>query len=178
MGMSADDHIDAASVRYECRIAYIFGCFTEGSHMTEAHYNVAFFCTQPVDLFLGNGIRLEVLGRQEVLIGDDTLRVTPEAEDTNPMAVGGQQLADAGHPSDDDSTPQKEMDFGTDDSEPEPISKVDDYQATYVAVPPSEVEDGRPVKALDEAVVESGERVARILFIYNDNTYEELTPRR
>ena len=83
MGMSADDHIDAASVRHECRIAYIFGCFTEGSHMTEAHYNVAFFCTQPVDLFLGNGIRLEVLGRQEVLIGDDTLRVTPEAEDTN-----------------------------------------------------------------------------------------------
>ena len=95
-----------------------------------------------------------------------------------PMAVGGQQLADAGHPSDDVSAPQKEMDFGTDDSEPEPISKVDDYQATYVAVPPSEVEDGRPVKALDEAVVESGERVARILFIYNDNTYEELTPRR
>ena len=95
-----------------------------------------------------------------------------------PMAVGGQQLADAGHPSDDDSTPQKEMDFGTDDSELEPISKVDDYQATYVAVPPSEVEDGRQVKALDEAVVESGERVARILFIYNDNTYEELTPRR
>ena len=51
--------------------------------MAEAHHNVAFFCAQQIDLFLGSGVRLEVLRRQEVLVGDDTLRVTTEAEDTD-----------------------------------------------------------------------------------------------
>ena len=81
MGMSADDRINAAGVRDKGGIAYIFGCFAEGSHVTEAYDNVAFFRPQQIDLFLGCSIGFKVLRWQEILIGDDTFRVASEAED-------------------------------------------------------------------------------------------------
>ena len=58
----------------------------------------------------------------------------------------------------------------------ESVSRVDDYQATYVAVPPREVEgmDGLTPAPSHQ---KRGESVERILFIYSDNTYDILTPR-
>lgn len=98
MGMSADDRINAAGVRDKGGIAYIFGCFAEGSHVTEAYDNVAFFRPQQIDLFLGCSIGFKVLRRQEILIGDDTFRVASEAEDTyfqSAFAYDGVGLYDA-----------------------------------------------------------------------------------
>ncbi len=65
----------------------------------------------------------------------------------------------------------------------EPHPKVEEYQATYVAVPPKEVESTTlPPSMVDEGESPSSVRnsvdVQRILFIYSDNTYEILTPRR
>ena len=94
---------------------------------------------------------------------------------------------------------QGEMDFGTADNsgfetvedESEPMPKAEEYQATYVAVPPKEVERNddltpRPPSRGDvggcaspEKRSENGEDdLERVMLIYSDNTYEFLTPRR
>lgn len=54
-------------------------------------------------------------------------------------------------------------------------SKVEDYQATYVAVPPQEVERKEVVE--DDELLDEEPQPVRMLLIYSDNTYEVLTPR-
>ena len=54
-------------------------------------------------------------------------------------------------------------------------SKVEDYQATYVAVPPQEVERKEVVE--DDELLDEESQPVRMLLIYSDNTYEVLTPR-
>ena len=94
---------------------------------------------------------------------------------------------------------QGEMDFGTADNsgfetvedESEPMPKAEEYQATYVAVPPKDVERNadltpRPPSRVDvggcaspEKRSENGEAdLERVMLIYSDNSYEFLTPRR
>ena len=58
----------------------------------------------------------------------------------------------------------------------EPLPQADDYQATYVAVPPQDV----ALPEVDDAlgIQDGGAQPARVMLIYGDNTYEVLTPRR
>lgn len=93
-------------------------------------------------------------------------------------AVGGQQSAFGG----------QQLSFG-EEEEPEPTPKVEDYEATYIAVPPREVEQQSAVSGQQSAVssqqaadssqwaADSGQQPVRMLLIYSDNTYEVLTPR-
>ena len=57
----------------------------------------------------------------------------------------------------------------------EPRPKVEDYQATYVAVPPKEV--ARQESVEEEEPLEDEPKPVRMMLIYSDNTYEVLTPR-
>lgn len=63
--------------------------------------------------------------------------------------------------------------FAIDDEEPAPLPKVEEtaYRPTYVAVPPEEVQQAANVES-------DTRRVARMLLIYSDHTFEEYAPRR
>ena len=113
----------------------------------------------------GNGERLAVSG-QQLAVNDQQPAVSGQQ-----TAFGGQQLS-----------------FG-EEEEPEPTPKVEDYEATYIAVPPREVEQQAAVSGQQSAVnsqqsvvssqwaADSGQQPVRMLLIYSDNTYEVLTPR-
>ena len=120
----------------------------------------------------GNGERLAVSGQQSA-VGVQQLAVS----DQQP-AVSGQQSAFGG----------QQLSFG-EEEEPEPTPKVEDYEATYIAVPPKEIEQQPAVSSQQSAVgsqqsvvssqwaADSGQQPVRMLLIYSDNTYEVLTPR-
>lgn len=88
------------------------------------------------------------------------------------MYGGGQQSTD-GTVDKADVIPQQ-LELGVE--EPAPMPKAEDYQATYVAVPPKEVERQDVVE--DEELLDEKPQVVRMMVIYSDNTYEVLTPRR
>ena len=88
------------------------------------------------------------------------------------MYGGGQQSTDSNVDKADVIPQQLELGVG----EPAPMPKAEDYQATYVAVPPKEVERQEVVE--DEELLDEKPQVVRMMVIYSDNTYEVLTPRR
>lgn len=88
------------------------------------------------------------------------------------MYGGGRQSADS-NVDKADVIPQQ-LELGVE--EPTRMPEVEDYQATYVAVPPKEVERQEVVE--DDELLDEEPQVVRMMVIYSDNTYEVLTPRR
>ena len=97
-----------------------------------------------------------------------------------PAAAGEGRNAESAVPQ------QTEADFSG--GEPAELPKAEDYQATYMAVPPEEyeVKDDAPQASGEEMreaepqamPAKDAERVVvRMMLIYSDNTFEVLTPR-
>ena len=74
------------------------------------------------------------------------------------------------------SQPVHEATLFEEAAEPEPKPKAGepDYEPSYFAVPPTEVEPSETAPATPDVEVS----LVRMLFIYSDNTFREYTPRR